>query len=107
MLMVNLESAVLTSRALDTYTGGLYRWSSSALDFLGIVTVFPLEPILCALFPQYLLGSFKPVSTSFSPTLPGQVELLLMRVLEFLQEIFSAMAAGPQSLPRTLTSKTL
>ena len=100
--MVKLESAVLASRAL-----GFTRWSSFAADFLGIVTVFPLEPFLCALFLQYLLGSFKSVSTSFSTTLRGQVELLLMRVLEFLQEIFSAMAAGPQGLPRTLTLKTL
>ncbi|CAH3186559.1 unnamed protein product [Porites lobata] len=65
-LMDKLRSTVLASRAHGTslnYTRIFNRWRSFATEVLGIVAVFPVEPIHCALFLQYLLDSTKSVST--------------------------------------------
>ena len=64
--MDKLRSTVLASRAPGTsinYTRIFNRWRSFATEVLGIVAVFPVEPIHCALFLQYLLDSTKSVST--------------------------------------------
>ena len=64
--MDKLRSTVLASRAPGTslnYTRIFKRWRSFATEVLGIVAVFPVEPIHCALFLQYLLDSTKSVST--------------------------------------------
>ncbi|CAH3178694.1 unnamed protein product [Porites lobata] len=65
-LMDKLRSTVLASRAPGTslnYTRIFNRWRFFATEVLGIVAVFPVEPIHCALFLQYLLDSTKSVST--------------------------------------------
>ena len=64
--MDKLRSTVLASRAPGTslnYTRIFNRWRSFATEVLVIVAVFPVEPIHCALFLQYLLDSTKSVST--------------------------------------------
>ena len=64
--MDKLRSTVLASRAPGTslnYTRIFNRWRSFATEVLGIVAVFPVELIHCALFLQYLLDSTKSVST--------------------------------------------
>ena len=64
--MDTLRSTVLASRAPGTalnYTRIFNRWRSFATEILGIAAVFPVEPIHCALFLQYLLDSTKSVST--------------------------------------------
>ncbi|XP_015769715.1 PREDICTED: uncharacterized protein LOC107348204, partial [Acropora digitifera] len=66
LLMDKLRSTVLASRAPGTslnYTRIFNRWRSFATEVLGIIDVFPVEPIHCALFLQYLLDSTKSVST--------------------------------------------
>ena len=65
-LMDKLRSTVLASRAFGTslnYTWVFNRWRSFAGEVLGIVAVFPVEPIHCALFLQYLLDLTKFVPT--------------------------------------------
>ena len=57
-LMDKLKSTVLASRAPGTslnYMRIFNRWRSFATEVLGIVAMFPVEPIHCALFLQYLL----------------------------------------------------
>ena len=64
--MDKLWSTVLTSRAPGTslnYMRIFSRWRSFPTEVLGIVAVFPVKPIHCALFLQYFLDSTKSVST--------------------------------------------
>ena len=65
-MLDKLKSTVLPSRAPGTslnYTTAFNRWRSFATEVLGIVAAFPVEPIHCALFLQYLLDSTKSVSS--------------------------------------------
>ena len=65
LLMGKLKFTALASRAPGTYlnyTRVFNRWRSFAADVLGIAA-FPVEPLHCALFLQYLLDSSKSVST--------------------------------------------
>ena len=64
-LMEKLKFTALASRASGTslnYTRVFNRWRSFVADVLGI-SAFPVEPIHCALFLQYLLDSSKSVSS--------------------------------------------
>ena len=66
------------------------------------------KPISYSTYTRSFKKSFRdivPDITNFSTHF--QVELLLLRILEFLKEISSAMVAGLQFRPRTLTLKTL
>ena len=65
LLMEKFKSTTLASRAPGTslnYTRVFNRWRSFAADVLGIAA-FPVEPLHCALFLQYLLDSSKSVSS--------------------------------------------
>lgn len=65
-LLDKLKTTVTASRAPGTssnYTRMFNRWRSFATEYLGFVAVFPVEPISCALFLQYLLDSTNSVSS--------------------------------------------
>ena len=83
-LMDKLRSTVLASRAHGTslnYRRAFNRWRSFATEVLSIVAVFPVEPIHCALFLQYLLASTKSVLPStVHSTLSSGCMILLVSV---------------------------